>query len=136
MLTTRHYFANAVGSVDFVPKAYVYLHWSGKQLSSLEFRALYVHARNLLRRNRLTGILADHRAMPDAPAEADREWLLNEWLPQTMEESALARYAVLPAPAPENRLHTDHVLKDLRRYLTVKAFDDMDAAVAWVSTPQ
>ena len=51
MIPTRFYFSNAVGSVDFVPDSYVYLHWSGAPLTSLEFRALYEHVRNLWQRH-------------------------------------------------------------------------------------
>ncbi|SFQ47210.1 Na+:H+ antiporter, NhaA family [Hymenobacter arizonensis] len=125
-----------MGSVDFVPDAYVYLHWSGAPLSSAEFRGLYMHARNLLKRYRLTAILADHRDMPDAPADADREWLLTEWLPQTVAETGFTRYAVLPTDAPQHRLHTSGVVRDLARHVNVSVFDDLDQAAAWISTAQ
>jgi NhaA family Na+:H+ antiporter len=125
-----------VGSVDYVPEAYVYLHWSGAPLSSLEFRALYVHARNLLQRYRLPGILADHHAMPQAPAEDDRAWLLHEWLPQAVSETPFIRYAVMPTPEPNNRLHTDTVVATLRSYVTVELFDDLQQAVDWMSTEE
>lgn len=134
MVRTLHYFSNAIGSVDYVPHAYVYLHWSGTRLSSLEFRALYVHARNLLKRHKLTTILADHQNMPDAPDDADRQWLLDEWLPQAVAETSFARYAVLPAPDPDHRLHTDKVLHDLRQYVTVAVFENLEQANAWVAT--
>ena len=120
-----------MGSVDYVPDAYVYLHWSGAPLSSAEFRALYVHTRNLMERNGLTGVLADHYAMPDAPDEADRKWLLEHWLPETINTTALARYAVLPTPDPSRRLHTETVLEDLRRHLQVVVFDDLNKASDW-----
>ncbi|MBF9221249.1 hypothetical protein [Hymenobacter ruricola] len=132
MSQSLHYFSNAVGSVDFVPREYVALHWTGAPLSSLEFRALYVHARNLLRRHRLKGILADHHAMPEAPTPDDREWLLREWLPQTLEETPFTHYAVIPMPDPANRLHTDAVLQDLRQLVTVGVFDDVDQARNWM----
>ncbi|MDQ2770939.1 MAG: hypothetical protein M3Y54_10620 [Bacteroidota bacterium] len=133
MEPTLHYFSNAVGSVDFVPaNGYVYLHWSGAPMSGPEFRALYVHAHNLLRRFELNGILADHRAMPAAPAPADREWLLHEWLPAAMADTAFARYAVLPTLAPEHRLHTPAVAKQLHRVLTTKFFETLDDAAAWL----
>ncbi|WP_141106537.1 hypothetical protein [Hymenobacter gelipurpurascens] len=135
MQPTRHYFSNAVGAVDYVPGAYVYLHWSGAPLSSLEFRGLYIHTRNLLQRHQLTAILADHHAMPQAPDEADRDWLLREWLPQTIQDTRFARYAVIPTPAPEHRLHTDGVLRDLGHYVTVGAFLSLEEATAWISGP-
>ena len=132
MIPTRFYFSNAVGSVDFVPSAYVYLHWSGAPLTSVEFRALYVHTRNLLERHKLHAILADHQAMPAAPDEADQEWLLRQWLPETIAATSLARYAALPTPDPDRRLHTETVLKGLRRHLEVAVFDDLDEASAWL----
>ncbi|MBF9239444.1 hypothetical protein I2I05_18775 [Hymenobacter sp. BT683] len=132
MVPTRFYFSNAVGAVDFVPQAYVYLHWTGAPLTSPEFRALYVHVRNLLQRHKLKAILADHHAMPEAPDEADRLWLLDQWLPQTLAETALARYAALPTPDPGHRLHTETVLDGLRRRLQVAVFDDLDQASAWL----
>ena len=52
--------------------AYGYLHCSVAPMSSAELQALYVHAANLLQRYPLTGILADHRAMPAAPTATDR----------------------------------------------------------------
>lgn len=132
---TRHYFSNAVGAVDYVPGAYVYLHWSGAPLSSLEFRGLYIHTRNLLERYQLTAILADHHAMPHAPNEADRNWLLQEWLPQTVQATPFARYAVIPTLNPDHRLHTDGVLRDLSHYVTVAAFATLDEATDWISSP-
>lgn len=133
MEPTRHYFSNAVGSVGFVPAdGYVYLHWSGTPTSGPEFRALYVHAHNLRRRFALNRILADHWAMPAAPAPADREWLLCEWLPAVLEDTDFARYAVLPALAPEHRLHTPDMAKQLHEVLTTKFFDTLDGAAAWL----
>ena len=131
MVPTRFYFSNAVGSVDFVPDSYVYLHWSGAPLTSLEFRALYVHVRNLLQRHQLRAILADHHAMPAAPDEADQQWLLEHWLPETTNATALACYAVLPTPDPSRRLHTETVLEGLRRHLPVVVFDDLNKASDW-----
>lgn len=121
-----------MGSVDFVPRSYVYLHWSGAPLTSAEFRALYVHARNLLERHALKAILADHHAMPAAPDAADREWLLGQWLPETTAATSLTRYAALPTPDPGRRLHTEQVLAGLRRHLQVGVFDDLDRARAWL----
>ncbi|GAB2796703.1 NhaA family Na+:H+ antiporter [Hymenobacter luteus] len=132
MVPTRFYFSNAVGAVDYVPRTYVYLHWTGAPLTSVEFRALYVHVRNLLRRHQLKAILADHQAMPEAPDEADRAWLLEQWLPETIAETSLARYAALPTPDPGHRLHTETVLDGLRRHLHVAVFDDLDQASAWL----
>jgi len=133
MLPTHHYFSNAVGSVEYVPAdGYLYLHWSGAPLSGPEFRALYVHAHNLLRRYPLAGILADHRAMPAAPAAADREWLLATWLPAVAADTHLARYAVVPALAPEHRLHTPAVAEQLRRVLTTAFFEEIPPATAWL----
>ncbi|MBF9239845.1 hypothetical protein I2I05_20805 [Hymenobacter sp. BT683] len=132
MLPTRFYFSNAVGSVDFVPHAYVYLHWSGAPLSSGEFRALYVHARNLLQRHELKAILADHQAMPSAPDPADQQWLLTQWLPETVAATSLARYAALPTADPTRRLHTETVLEGLRQRLQVAVFSDLDQAGAWL----
>jgi NhaA family Na+:H+ antiporter len=136
VLPTQHYFSNAVGSVDFVPNGYVYLHWSGAPLSSLEFRGLYTHARNLLKRHQLHGILADHRAMPDAPTDQDREWLLKQWLPQTVAQTGFVHYAVLPATDPANRLHTGVVMRDLEHYVKVSLFDDLEQAASWIATAQ
>lgn len=100
MLPTRHYFANAVGVVDYLPGHYAYLHLSGAPLGSLELRALYIHTRNLLQRESLCCLLADHRAMPTAPTLADQQWLLHTWLPQTIVETGYSHCAVLPAPDP------------------------------------
>src|SRR6476469_7796829 len=114
MLPTQNYFANAVGSVDFSPEdGYLHLHWSGAPMTSPEFRALYVHAHNLLRRFELRGVLADHRAMPAAPATEDREWLLETWLPAVLDDTAFERYAVVPTLEPEHRLHTPAVAEQL-----------------------
>jgi hypothetical protein len=82
----------------------------------MELRSLYVHARNLLLRYELRRILADHRAMPAAFEAADRTWLLTDWFPHTTEEVPRVRYAALPSPAPQRRLHTDDVVQALRRY--------------------
>ena len=133
MVPTRFYFSNAVGSVDFVPHAYVYLHWSGAPLTSGEFRALYVHVRNLLQRHKLQAILADHHAMPMVPAAADQQWLLEQWLPETIAATSLARYVALPTADPSRRLHTETVLESLRRHLQVAVFDDLEKASDWLS---
>jgi NhaA family Na+:H+ antiporter len=133
MFSTQHYFSNAVGSVLFVPGSFVYLHFTGEPMGSAEVRALYVHAANLLARHSLGGILADHRAMPDAFAEEDRSWLLTHWLPNTISPPPPpVFYAVLPNSHPARRLHTDDVLHALRRYLTVGVFEDLDQAADWL----
>ena len=133
MLPTQNYFSNAVGSVDFSPEdGYLYLHWSGAPMTSPEFRSLYVHAHNLLRRYPLRGILADHRAMPTAPDPADRDWLLNTWLPAVLEDTAFERYAVVPTLAPEHRLHTPAVAAQLRRLVTTAFFEEMPPAAEWL----
>ncbi|MCC3156489.1 hypothetical protein LJ737_04525 [Hymenobacter sp. 15J16-1T3B] len=131
MSDTRHYFSNAAGSIDFVPGDYVRLRWSGQPLTSPELRALYVHARNVLERKGLRRLLVDHRAMPAAPEPADRQWLLTQWLPDTVARTRATHYAALPAPDPARRLHTEPVVQDLRRYLTVALFDDPEQAAAW-----
>ncbi|TGE25249.1 hypothetical protein E5K00_08685 [Hymenobacter aquaticus] len=136
MLPTRFYFSNAVGAVDFVPRGYVYLHWSGTPLTSVEFRALYMHVRNLLQRHKLQAILADHHAMPAAPDEADREWLLDQWLPETLAVTTLTRYAALPTPDPGRRLHTETVLQGLARHVRVAVFDDLEEASAWLTATE
>ncbi|MCC3153197.1 hypothetical protein Q3A66_09635 [Hymenobacter sp. BT770] len=133
MLPTRLYFSNAVGSVLFVPESFVYLHFTGEPMSSPELRALYVHAANLLARYRLSGILADHRAMPAAFETPDREWLLTEWLPHTVPPPPpVVRYAVLPSPSATRRLHTEAVLQELAQYLIVQVFEDLDSAANWL----
>jgi hypothetical protein len=132
----HHYFANAVGSVDYVPAdGYLYLHWSGAPLTGLEFRALYTHAHNLLRRYPLRGILADHRAMPAAPDHADRDWLLATWLPAVLADTHLERYAVVPTLEPEHRLHTPAVAEQLRRVVTAAFFEEIPPAAVWLQAP-
>ncbi|MCR5890382.1 hypothetical protein LRS06_21885 [Hymenobacter sp. J193] len=132
MSNTHHYFSNALGSVDYVPEAYVQLRWSGQLLRSLELRALYVHTRNLLEREKLCCLLADHRAMSAAPLAADQHWLLQQWLPDLAGRRHTTHYAVLPALNPACRLHTATVVQDLQRYLSVALFDDPRQAVAWL----
>jgi NhaA family Na+:H+ antiporter len=133
MLPTYHYFGNAVGSVDYVPAdGYLYLHWSGVPLTGPEFRALYVHAHNLLRRYHLRGILADHRAMPAAPAAPDREWLLATWLPAVLADTDLTHYAAVPAPDPAHRLHTPAVAEQLSRTVTTAFFEEIPPAIDWL----
>lgn len=132
VLPTRLYFSNAVGSVLFVPDSFAYLHFSGESMTSPELRALYVHAANLLERHALPGILADHRAMPAAFDAADRDWLLTDWFPHTTEELPRVRYAALPSPDPQRRLHTDDVVHTMRNYAEVALFDDSATATAWL----
>lgn len=83
-----------------------------------------------LERHGLTGILADHHAMPNAPDEADQQWLLEHWLPKTIAATDLVRYAALPTPDPRRRLHTETGLDGLRRHLQVAVFEERDQAIA------
>jgi len=129
---TERYFANAAGAVEYVPGAYVYLRWTGVPMSSTEVHALYVHAHNLLARHKLKRILADHRSMPPL-AEADKEWLLTKWLPETVRQTGYSRCAVLKTMEPANQLHTDSVVKTLERFVSVKVFDDLPAAAEWLA---
>jgi NhaA family Na+:H+ antiporter len=131
---TKHYFSNAVGSVLYVPGSFVYLHWTGEPLHGPELRALYIHARNLLQRYHLRRILADHRAMPTAFAPTERDWLLTDWFPTTAEEIPRVRYAALPSPDPQRRLHTDEVVEALGRHAEVAVFDDLAQATAWLES--
>ena len=133
MSPTQHYFSNAVGSVDFSPEdGYLYLHWSGAPMTSPEFRALYTHAHNLLRRYPLRGLLADHRAMPAAPEPADRDWLLTTWLPAVLADTTFERYAVVRAPDPANRLHTPALTEELRRLVPTAFFPTIPSAAEWL----
>ena len=133
MSPTQQYFSNAVGSVNFVPAdGYLLLRWTGHSMTSPEFRALYVHAHNLLLRHHLRGVLADHRAMPAAPDPADRTWLLHTWLPQAVAETEFRRYAVVPTLDPAHRLHTDVVKDEICRSVTTELFAEVAAAVAWL----
>ena len=133
MPASQHYFSNAVGAVDFVPEdGYLLLRWTGQPMTSPEFRALYVHAHNLLLRYRLRGILADHRAMPAAPDPADRAWLLTTWLPQAVAETEFRRYAVVPTLDPAHRLHTSAVQDEVRRTVTTEFFEEVAPAAAWL----
>ncbi len=127
------YFANAVGAVHFVPAAYVHLHWHGVPMTSVELRALYAHTRNLLRRNNLRRILADHRAMPIISPD-DKEWLLTEWIPETVALTGYSHCAVLRGPDPATRLHTDAVISDLRRHVTVEVFEELREAADWLKS--
>ena len=133
MIPAQNYFSNAVGSVDFSPEdGYLHLYWSGVPMTSPEFRALYTHAHNLLRRYPLRGLLADHRAMPAAPDPADRDWLLNTWLPAVLEDTAFERYAVVPTLTPETRLHTPAVAAQLHRVVITAFFEDIPPATEWL----
>ncbi|WP_324672753.1 hypothetical protein [Hymenobacter sp. GOD-10R] len=134
MLTTHHYFSNALGTLEYLPDSYVYLRWSGKAPTSLELRALYIHARNLLERTNLCCLLVDHRALPAAFDAADQEWLLTRWLPETTAHTHCNRYAVLPALEPTHRLHTDPVIAKFRCYFSVALFEDLNQATAWLQT--
>lgn len=128
---TWQYFANAAGAVRFVPNAYVYLQWHGSPMDSPELHALYVHARNLLQRQGLCCILADHRQMP-AITEADRQWLLTQWLPETVALTGYSHCAVLRAPSPTGRLHTDHVVECMQQFVKIEIFDDLLTADQWL----
>lgn len=130
---TKHYFSNAVGSVLYVPGSFVYLHWTGEPLRGVEVRALYVHARNLMLRYELRRILADHRAMPAAFDLGERDWLLTNWFPHTIEEIPRMRYAALPSPDPQRRLHTDEVVQALRHHAEVALFDKPAQAATWLA---
>lgn len=122
MAALLHYFANVVGSVAYVPEdGYLLLHWPGVPMTGPEFRALYVHTHNLLLRNHLRGILADHRA-----------WLLATWLPQAVAETEFSRYAVLPTLDPSHRLHTGAVKEEIRRTVTTEFFEEVALAAAWL----
>lgn len=133
MSTPRHYFSNGLGTVEYLPDAYAHLRWSDQALSSPEWRALYVHVRNLLVRKALPGLLVDHRRAAAAPTTADQHWLLSQWLPDLVAHTPVARYAALPAADPACRLHTEAVVLDLRRYLTVALFDEPGPALSWLA---
>ncbi|MFD1470536.1 hypothetical protein ACFQ48_20080 [Hymenobacter caeli] len=133
MRPAHRYFSNAVGSVDYVPDdGYLRLRWSGEPMTGPEFRALYVHAHNLLRRYPRRGILAGHRAVPAAPAAVDRDWLLATWRPAVIEDTHLGHYAAVPALAPAHRLHTPAVAEQLRRAVATAFFEETRPAAEWL----
>ncbi|QDA60211.1 hypothetical protein [Hymenobacter jejuensis] len=103
-------------------------------MNSSELRALYIHTRNLMEHQHLCCLLADHRAMLAALDSADQEWLLTQWVPETVSRTCYTHYAVLPALEPAHRLHTDPVVHDLRRRLSVALFENPDQAVRWLQT--
>ncbi|WP_303311225.1 hypothetical protein [Hymenobacter sp. BT730] len=70
--------------------------------------------------------------MPGAFDPVDRDWLLSHWFPHSTEGVPRVRYAALPSPDPQRRLHTDEVVLVLRRYADVALFDDITQATAWL----
>lgn len=136
MSALHRFFSNAAGTVGFAPAdGYALVRWTSAAPSSADFKAVYEHTADLLGRHRLAGLLADHRVMPEAPAPADRAWLLAEWLPQVLADTRLARYAVLTAPAYSKRLHTPDVALHFREALPTALFEELEAAVAWLRRP-
>ena len=109
---------------------WLYADWQGEQ--TLEtVRAGSAQILEQLRRERCQKLLNDNRAVRGMWMDAS-EWIARE-LPPVLESAGLRYVAWVYSADVFSRLSAQHALEKTETPFLVLAFDDMDAARAWLS---
>jgi len=127
------YFENAVGRIWEEPLNYLRLDYYAAPREEVAFRALLMHALQALVRRGWGKILIDQRKM--APySDAERAWMMDEWLPRAIREGGYRYGAVVLAENPFARVSMTRLALASRELgNTYKTFDTENDAVDWLT---
>ncbi|AWM34296.1 hypothetical protein [Hymenobacter nivis] len=133
MVARSVYFENAVGRVWEEPLHYLRLDYYAAPREEVAFRALLTHALHALVRRGWGKMLIDQRKM--APySDAERAWMLDEWLPRAIREGGYRYGAVVLAENPFARVSMTRLSLAARELgNTYKTFDTEADAAAWLT---
>ena len=126
------YFENLAGRVWEEPLGYLRLEYRAGPREETQFRALLTHVLRALVRQGEGKLLVDQRKM--APySDAERTWLVSEWLPRAVREARYRYGAVLLAEDVFARVSMTRLAlaaRDLSN--TYKTFETEAAALDWL----
>ncbi|HEX8349987.1 MAG TPA: STAS/SEC14 domain-containing protein [Hymenobacter sp.] len=130
----RIYYENRVGRLIDGSLGFARLIYHRGARKEDEFRAFLGHTVRLLARRGDGRLLVDQRLMtPFTPDE--QKFVLEEWLPRTVQEGGYRNCAVVLAHDVFARLATATVITSARNLpLTFRHFDDEAEAIAWLVT--
>lgn len=131
-LISTGYFENAAARISEHPQAFAVVTWHKGIRKPEDFRAVLNHLDRLFRLRRWSRLLADQRNL--APfTEAERTWVLNEWLPQAVGEGPYRYAAVLPPLDVFARLASKSVTAEAHKKFLAYQFCETEAeAVQWL----
>ncbi|GGG32295.1 hypothetical protein [Hymenobacter glacieicola] len=127
-----HYFENAAGRLAAHPAGFAVVTWH-KGLRRLDdFKALLTHLDQLLRLRRWSRLLADQRELTPF-TEAERTWVVTEWLPQAVGNGPYRYAAVLLPLDVFARLASKSVLSESQEKFLAYQFCETEAeASRWL----
>ncbi|TPG65543.1 hypothetical protein [Hymenobacter nivis] len=127
------YFENAVGRIWEEPMNYLRLDYYATPRDEMAFRALLTHALQAMVRRGWGKMLIDQRKMVPY-SDAERAWLVGEWLPRAIREGSYRYGAVLLAENPFARVSMTRLTMAARELgNTYKTFDTEAEAVSWLT---
>ena len=126
------YFKNNAGCVWEEPKGYVRLDYNPGIREEAQLRALLTHARQALRRHSWSKMLINQHQMSGfTPSE--EKWMVEEWLPQAVQEDGYRYGAILVAHNVFARLATANLVLSSRQLGHLyRNFEGDEEAVAWL----
>ncbi|OGX90228.1 hypothetical protein [Hymenobacter coccineus] len=127
------YFENAAGRVWEEPQHYLRLDYYAGPREEVAFRALLTHALRAMTRRGWGKLLIDQRKM--APySDAERAWMVEEWLPRAIREGGYRYGAVVLAENAFARVSMTRLAMASRELgNTYKTFDTEDEAMGWLT---
>jgi hypothetical protein len=130
----RIYYENRVGRLIDGSLGFARLIYHGGVRKEEEFKAFLGHTVRLLARRGDGRLLVDQRLMaPFTPSE--QQFVVEQWLPRTIEEGGYRYCAVLLANDVFSRLAMATVVTAVRELpLTYRQFEDESEAIAWLAT--
>lgn len=133
MASRSIYFENAAGRVWEEPLNYLRLDYHAAPREEVAFRALLTHLLQALVRRGWGKLLIDQRKMPPY-SDAERAWLVDEWLPRAIREGGYRYGAVVLAENPFARVSMTRLAMASRELgNTYKTFDSEDEALDWLT---
>ncbi|MGI4886607.1 MAG: hypothetical protein ACRYFR_16760 [Janthinobacterium lividum] len=133
MASRSIYFENAAGRVWEEPLNYLRLDYHAAPREEVAFRALLTHLLQALVRRGWGKLLIDQRKM--APySDAERAWLVDEWLPRAIREGGYRYGAVVLSENPFARVSMTRLAMASRELgNTYKTFGSEDEALDWLT---
>ncbi|MFD1467638.1 hypothetical protein ACFQ48_05345 [Hymenobacter caeli] len=132
MASRSLYFENAAGRIWEEPLDYLRLEYAPGPREEIVFRALLTHALRALTRRGRGKLLIDQRKM--APySDAERAWLVGEWLPRAVREANYRYGAVVLAEDVFARVSMTRLALAARELgNTYKTFSTEAEAAEWL----
>jgi hypothetical protein len=108
----------------------IFLVWK-QYATQTQFRYIHEKLLSIICEHQVVKILGDDSALPAIPSE-DRFWVIDDWFPRAVQCGL--RYAASKTPdAYFGKLAVSHIQSSAPPDLTIRSFDKLEEAQAWLS---